>query len=571
MSGRLSRTPSHWPESLRPVQDARGAGVVQLCGIFPSRDWFRTQLAGIAPRHQGGPSVTTKLIEKALSASWMTWKRRSRMVCMLPKTHWTRAWLIASLGLATGCATSRSRAVTVEHSPSPSAFVFTEAERGTGERTLKASEPESVSQVSHQAAVDDQKSSAPDEPHDATSISLMTLEQWALASNPAIQQASASAYKAMGFCNQVGMLPNPTVGFFGEQIADAQTDQYGAFVNQNFILGDKLRLNQNVLSHGVQAQLWEVEAQRRRVITDVRVKFYEALAAQQRVDVATDFGKVLTEGVRVAEVRKQVAEGTQSEILLARIQRTELEVLQKRAGISYDAAWNELAATVGIRNLSPTPLERPAPVQPEQRNWESVYQDLVARSPELKAANARICRAAANVQRQRAQPIPNVEVMAGVGHDLATDQQFGRVQAGVGLPVYNKNQGNIAAAEAEYCRAQQGYRRIQLSLRARLARVAKDYDSAKIALERYEQEIVPQAQENLKLTEQGYAAGEFGFLEALTARRVYFQASLELIDARRDVAQATAMIDGLLLTGGLDDTVDTSEDDGLRGQSLDSQ
>jgi len=487
-----------------------------------------------------------------------------------------KAFFLAGLSLSAGCATGRPL----------NGWAFSRDRGPTVEATAAIAQSEKRPEAAPEKAdvtLTSLTLSAPDVPAGQAesieaaaeklqgSVSLATLESWALTRNPAIRQASASAYKAMGYRDQVGLAPNPTIGFFGEQIGDAGTDQYGAFFSQDFILGDKLRLNENVLSHSVQAQLWEVESQRRRVITDVRLRFYEALAAQQRLDAATSFEKVLAEGVRVAEVRKDVAEGTQSEILLARIQRSELQILRQRAGISFHAAWKELAALVGVRTLEPVSLELPAPVRPEIRDWEAVYQDLVARSPELKAANARMCRAASNVQRQQVQPIPNLELTAGMGHDLATDQQFGRVQAGLPVPLYNKNQGNIAAADAEYCRAQQDYRRVQLSLSARLARTAQEYDAARISLEKYEQEIVPQAAESLSLTEQGYAAGEFGFLQALTARRVFFEASLELINARRDLAQSAATIDGLLLSGGLDSTVDTPEDDGLRGQAMSAQ
>lgn len=252
-------------------------------------------------------------------------------------------------------------------------------------------------------------------------------------------------------------------------------------------------------------------------------------------------------------------------------QLTELELVQQRARYAFEAAWKELAATVGNRGLQPTSLDNPSPPSAEPRDWDSVFEDLAARSPELKAANARICRASANVQRQQAQPIPNVEIQAGLGHDLATDSQFGRLQAGLPLPLFNKNQGNIAAADAEYCRAQQEYQRLKMSLSARLARAAQEFDSARVSVDRYQNSILPQAQESLNLSEKAYAAGEFNYLQVLTSRRTYFDASLQLIDARRDLAQASVSIDGLLLTGGLNSTVDTPDDDGLRGQSLSGQ
>jgi len=110
-----------------------------------------------------------------------------------------------------------------------------------------------------------------------------------------------------------------------------------------------------------------------------------------------------------------------------------------------------------------------------------------------------------------------------------------------------------------------------MSLKARLARAAKDHDSALAAVRRYESQILPKAKESLTLSEQAYAAGEFTFLQVLTARRTYFDSNLQAVEAKRRLAQATAHVDGLLLSGGLSETVDLIDDDGLRGQALSGQ
>lgn len=501
--------------------------------------------------------------------------------------------VLSALSLAAGCAGGRSRAEfttrKVEHETSKHFAMSPERLERPSQRRPTVPTDEARSQRVQPVAFDESlpeapgalgqealplEPAAPDDPRVESSgpeISLATLEAWALQSNPAIRQAAASANKAMGFRSQVGLNPNPTIGYMGQQLGDAGTDQHLAFLSQDIVLGDKLRLNGEVVGHGVQSQLWEVEAQRFRVVTDVRLRFYEALAAQQRLDTAAEFRGVLVKGVEVAEARKAAAEGTQPEILLARIQLNEIELVQQRAQFSFEAAWKELASIVGVRQLQPTVLVTPAQSVTAPRDWDGVYQDLVVRSPELKAANSRVCRAAANVRRQEAQPIPNLQLEVAVGHDQGTGQQFGQVQAGMPIPVFNKNQGNIDAAQAEYCRATQDVQRLRMSLSARLARAAQEFDSARVAVEKYEQHILPQADENLKLSEQAYEAGEFSFLQVLISRRVYFDAFLQLIDARRELAQANATIDGLLLTGGLNETVDTLDDDSLRGQSLDGQ
>lgn len=406
---------------------------------------------------------------------------------------------------------------------------------------------------------------------ESSGMTLAALEQLALANNPSIQQASAAAQKAIGIRNQVGRYPNPTVGYVGQQIADAGTDQHAALIEQDIVLGHKLRLNERVLDHDVQSQLWEVETQRFRVLTDIRLRFYEALVAQRRVELADDFHHVTEEGVRVAIKRKEALEGSQPEVLQAEIQLNEVGLLRQRAQIAFDAAWRELAATAGAAEMPPVTLVGSLDPAALQRDWNSTYQGIVAGSPELRAAYARIHRAQANLERQRAQPIPNIGLQMMAGYDQGTDDEMLGVQLGVPVPVFNKNRGHIDAAYAEYCRATQDARRIELSLKARLARVGQDFDSAAAAVERYREQILPKARETLTLSEQAYGAGEFEFLQVLIARRTYFESNLQYVQALGELAQANATVEGLLLTGGLAETMDFTGDAGLRDQALNGQ
>ena len=404
-----------------------------------------------------------------------------------------------------------------------------------------------------------------------SSLSLATLEQMALENNPAIRQASASVSKATGFRNQVGLYPNPTLAYNGQQLGDAGTDQHMLTLSQDIVTGNKLCLGQQVLNHSVQAQLWEVEAQRQRVLTDVRTTYYEALAAQRRLALATEFQVVAAKGVRVAVSRKAALEGSQPEILQTEIQLQEVELQQQQAQYALTAAWKELTAIVGLPDLSLAKLEGELPKTGEARDWDAVFEELASQSPELHAARSRVDRASANLCRQDAQAIPNIELQLSAGKDYGTNSGFAQVGVGVPVPILNRNEGNISAAHAEYCRATQDYQRLRMSLKARLARAAQEHDSALAAVQRYEGQILPKAQQSLSLSEQAYAAAEFNFLQVLTARRTYFESNVRAVEARRQLAQAATLIDGLLLSGGLSDTVDTAEDDGLRGQALSGQ
>jgi len=402
-------------------------------------------------------------------------------------------------------------------------------------------------------------------------LTLEMMEQIALQNNPSISQASAAASKASGFRKQVGAYPNPNVGYSGQQLADSGTDQHLGYVEQELVSAHKLKLNQRVLDQEVQSQLWEVEAQRYRVLTDVRQQFYEALGAQQRLDLALEFQKVVSEGVRIAEIRRQALEGSLPEVLQTEIQLNEVELIAQRAEIAYQAAWQQLAAVAGVPHMQSTRLEGKLRVPSERRDWNATYVQLVGSNPSIQAARSRVTRAIANMDRQEVQAIPNLQTLTSAGYDYGSNHSMIQVQMGVALPIFNQNIGNISAAQAEYCRAAHEVRRLELSLQSQLAVAARQYDSAAITVERYETQILPKAQQTLDLSERAYSAGEFGFLQVLVARRTFFDSNLQYNQALMELAESKWLIDGMLLSGGLSESNDTQMEDGLRGQTLSGQ
>ena len=401
--------------------------------------------------------------------------------------------------------------------------------------------------------------------------SLAQLEATALQQNPAILQASSSAQKAYGFRNQVGLKPNPVIGYQGQQLADAGTDQHLAFVEQDIVMGDKLRKNQSVLSQEIQSQLWEAETQRIRVITDVRQRFYEALAAQRRKELAMEFETVAAKGVRFAEARMRAKEGTRPEVLQAEIQLKEVQLQRQNADAAFRGAWTQLMSVAGMPHCEPGTLVGQLSVPADQRDRAAIQNQILSTSPELQGARARFARARANLDRQQSQAIPNLSLMVGAGQDNATGSGMVNTQVNIPLPVHNRNQGNIAAAHAEFCRASHDVRRTENAIQSRLAGARRDFEVSAATVLQYEHEILPRAKETLTLAESAYEAGEFDFLQVLIVRRTFFESNLAYVAAQVDFARSAALVDGCVLSGGLDATRDTEFDSGLRDQTLSGQ
>jgi cobalt-zinc-cadmium efflux system outer membrane protein len=204
------------------------------------------------------------------------------------------------------------------------------------------------------------------------------------------------------------------------------------------------------------------------------------------------------------------------------------------------------------------------------RDWGTSLQHVTSGNPLLLRAYAEAQRARVGIERAEVQPIPNVELQASVMHMAQSDNVGANVQVGLPLPIFNKNQGNIDRAWCEYHRAQWNAERLRLSLEKQLAAAFGDYRDAANRVATYRDEIVPRQQQSLELIELGYPA-QFDFLRLFTARRTYYDARVQYLNALVDLRQAEALIDGLLLTGGFNELDDTVIDDGLRGAALSGQ
>lgn len=483
--------------------------------------------------------------------------------------------------LGVGCSTSRHQFAQQDSPPSrldradEGTFTSPESEERSSIRTVSFRNEEEAELLRVESSSTEVQLAVPAEPEsvapDDMGLTLKYFEQLALANNPAIKQASAASAQAGGIRTQVALKPNPTIGYNGTQIADAGTDQHTAFVEQTFVRGDKLAGNRRVIDHDVNAMNWQIEAQRQRILTDVRIAFFDALASQERLGLAREFRDVAQKGVAVSEAQVEAKIGTRPDVLQSEIQLNEIDLAIQQAEFELSAALKELTALTGASSFGGSSVDGDLGSALRARDEESEFVQIVATSPQLAAAQARVDRARANLERQRAQPIPNVTAQLGAGYDNATGQGLVNVQLGMPIPVHNRNQGNIQAAYAEYCAATQNVDRIRAEIRRDLARVMREYSIAEATVRRYETAILPKAEETMKLMREAQEAGEFDFLRVLTARRTYFDAKLRYVTAQGQLAQANARIDGFLLSDGLSQSITYDGGDDLRGQALDGQ
>lgn len=383
-------------------------------------------------------------------------------------------------------------------------------------------------------------------------VGLADLEQRAVRNHPALAIAQAKVQAARGKCVQVGLYPNPVVGYVGDEIGDNGTSgMQGGFVAQEVVTAGKLRLNRAVAAQEVARAEQELAMWQFRVRTDVRTAFYNVLVAQRLIELTQQLAAIEEESVKTVDALMKTQEASRVDLLQARVEADSTRLLLVNAGNRHEAAWRTLATTVGEPNLPPGPMAGDLEAICPAWTWDETRARILAQSPELAAAMAEVARARCAVQSACADRMPNVSVETRVQRDNSTGDNIAGVGVGMALPLFNRNQGNIARANAELVAAQRTVERVQLALQRRLADTFEHYANSRHQAEQYRQVILPNAKASLDMVTIGYRQGELDYLNLLTAQRTYTKSNLAYLDSVQELNTATQTIEGMLLTDGL--------------------
>jgi outer membrane protein, heavy metal efflux system len=396
----------------------------------------------------------------------------------------------------------------------------------------------------------------------AGALTLEQLQEMALGNNPTLAQAKAGVRAAAGRSRQAGLWPNPTIGYSGEEIRGGSYGggEQGVFVQQNIILGGKLGLDRKIFdAEGNQAAA-EADEQRLRVENGVRIAFYQSLAMQAMVETRAKLRDIAKDAAETTRQLFNVGQADEPDVLEADVEadQDELAVLTEQQ--EQRRAWSVLAAVVGKPDLPLAHLQGDLEKLPDV-NAEMILQTILRDSPAVKIAQLGVERAEAESARAQHEVIPDLFLRGGYSYSFeqlngavppraAGSEAFAEV--GVNLPIFNRNQGNIAAADADHERAKLEVQRVGLVLRQMAAPIVQNYVSSRAIAERYKSRTLPNARMAYELYLRKYHEGAAAYPQVLIAQRTLVQLETSYINTLENVWINAAALQGLLLSDGLD-------------------
>jgi cobalt-zinc-cadmium efflux system outer membrane protein len=394
-------------------------------------------------------------------------------------------------------------------------------------------------------------------------MTLAQLEQMALSSNPTTTTAMASREAASSRARQAGAWPNPIVGYSAEELGiRKQQDprgEHGVFVEQMIPLGGKLRLDRAVFERAIDEADAVIDLQRLRIITSVRTLYYQVLAAERRVEVQQRMSAHGAETVAVLAQLFNVGAADRPDFLEAEIAARRVQLKTSAARNEVYALRQQLASVVGSAAVATAQLAGTLDESIPELERDPTVTALMEKSPRLRAARAAVDRARAVSAVARRATYPDLFVRGGAEYNREHAEGSGRplgwqgeVEAGISIPLFNRNQGGVAAARAEESVAETELRRVELSLRAMAAAEFASYLTAIRGAEAYRAEMLPAAEEAYRLYLARYREMGAAYPQVLSAQRTLFELSDEYLESLDAAWRSALRLQGMLAGEGLE-------------------
>ncbi len=295
-----------------------------------------------------------------------------------------------------------------------------------------------------------------------------------------------------------------------------------------------------------EALLWSLRS-------DLRLAFYQMLAAQERVRLLTASIGEMDRLIRVLRHREDEGEGSRYDRMRAEREaaelRTDLSGAQARvasASAQLAGFLPENAVVHRVTGVLLTTYDAPSP--------DDLVKRAFAARADYRAAMRSLSRYQLEEEAARRLRISEPSITAGVKRaDLTsgsppnpfadvtrTGWAFG---ISVPLPLFNHGQYEVTRFQTEQDQARAQMARLERQIRTEIQGARDVLTLRKEALQVYEREVQSTGSELTRITEAAYQEGEVGILELLDSQRINRLASLRLLDLQAGLREAFIQLD----------------------------
>lgn len=372
------------------------------------------------------------------------------------------------------------------------------------------------------------------------SVSLQRALQMAESANPEISASRYRVNAARSRTRDSGRWLNPSIGASIENVGGSlgsDRAETSVEVAQTVELGGDRTAREGLAKSAVVVAESEAGILLRDVLGVTAARFLDAWSLQELVRRLRTAEQMASEAVKVADDRNRAGAAPAFERVRAEGFRARREVERRRAEAELGVARRRLAEQWGADSLAFDSLV----VRPPQAPGRPGVPSLLAKA--LEHPRRRLARAELSVEEWRIREVGasrgvDLTLTAGVKHLAEVDGTGFTGSVSVPLPLWNGLRGTTSAAESERSAAGERSRFTEIRLGQDLRAAYERYLAAFEAWSSLSTNVMPAAEEVLRLTLASYRTGRLSQLEILVSQRSLVETEVALIQAASDVWRA---------------------------------
>jgi len=293
----------------------------------------------------------------------------------------------------------------------------------------------------------------------------------------------------------------------------------------------KIGLEQNQLMY---------ENTKRSFVYEVGLKFHQLMMLQKRNDLYKVVFSQFKTLIDAYEIQYKVGEIPGSELIRL---KSELLTLQNSIVNNQNETEKEMSELRALLNMRPevtlvakeSLLAIPNPVQ---LNLEELYIHAEENRPDYLARLKEISYQEMNLKLQTSKSVP--DLMVGYQpHDKGSNyvRPYTGLVVEMDIPIFNRNQGNIASSKAEVSKSKADAEHALNSLQNEISSSLNKFFHSKSALDNYDIEFLKELESLNNSALQNYNNKNINILQYLDMQRTYINTMSEYLGLKSEIVQ----------------------------------
>ena len=364
-----------------------------------------------------------------------------------------------------------------------------------------------------------------------TSVTLDEAIQMALQHNHNLLAARTTIQQSEAEETTANLRPNPTLFGDWEYLPFFSPSNWNSTYLQESTEADlglsyliergKKRQHRLQAAKDITAQTRSLVADNERGLTfSVASLFVNAQLSESTLELAERDLKSFQQTVELGELRYKKGAISEDDYLKIKLQLLQFETDEQQAELAKVQALSDLRQLLGYESVSPDyDVAGPFDYQPLKGNLEDFQLKALQNRPDLRAAQQGVTAATSQYDLQKAIGKQDVTVQGNYSHVNGTNT--GSVYGSVPLPIFNRNQGEIARTRFAILQAQEQEKATNGQA---LTDVRDAYEGLRVndrVVQLYRSGYLDVAQKDRDIAEYAYQRGAASLLDFLDAERSY--------------------------------------------------